>query len=40
MSIWVVLNNSLPCKEKFYRFLTDWKISDKEYGHVLNVWKK
>ena len=30
----------LPSKEKFYSSLTDRKISDKEYEHVLNVWKK
>ena len=30
----------LPSKEKVYSFLTDRKISDKEYKHVLNVWKK
>ena len=37
-------NNSfkkeLPNKEKFYSSLTERKISDKEYQHVLNVWKK
>ena len=27
-------------KKKFYSSLTDRKISDKEYEHVLNVWKK
>ena len=30
----------LPSKEKFYTSSTDRKISDKEYEHVLNVWKK
>ena len=30
----------LPNKEKFCSLLTDRKISDKEYEHVLNVWKK
>ena len=30
----------LPNKEKFYSSLTDRKISDIEYEHVLNVWKK
>ena len=29
----------LPGKEKFYSSLNDRKISDKEYEHVLNVWK-
>ena len=27
-------------KEKFYNSITDRKITDKEYEHVLNVWKK
>ena len=30
----------LPSKEKFHSSLTGKKISDKEYKHVLNVWKK
>ena len=30
----------LSIKEKFYSRLSDRKISDKEYGHVLSVWKK
>ena len=30
----------MPSKEKFYSSLTDRKISDKEYEHVLNVWNK
>ena len=30
----------LPSKEKFYSLLTAKKISDKEYEHVLKVWKK
>ena len=30
----------LPNKEKFCSSLTDRKISDKDYEHVLNVWKK
>ena len=29
-----------PIKEKFYSSLTDRKVSDKEYEHVLNVRKK
>ena len=33
-------NKELPNKEKFYSSLTERKISDKEYQHVLNVWKK
>ena len=28
----------LSCKEKFHTSLTDQKISDKVYEHVLNVW--
>ena len=30
----------LNSKETFYSSLTDRKISDKEYKHVLNVWKR
>ena len=30
----------LPSKENFYNLLTDRNISDKEYEHVLKVWKK
>ena len=30
----------LPSKEKFYCSSTNRIISDKEYEHVLNVWKK
>ena len=30
----------LPSKEKFYSSLTDKKMSDKYYGHVLHVWNK
>ena len=30
----------LPSKEKRYSFLTDRKITDKKYEHVLNIWKK
>ena len=30
----------LPSKEKFYSSLTDRKINDREYEHVLNVWNK
>ena len=46
LSLWVYewilksLRKKLPSKEKFYSSLTDRKISDKEYEHVLNVWKK
>ena len=34
------LKEELPRKEKFYSSLTDRKITDKEYEHVFNVWKK
>ena len=30
----------LPSKEKFYSPLTNRRIVDKEYEHVLNVWNK
>ena len=30
----------LPGKENFYSLLIDRRISDKEYEHVLNFWKK
>ena len=30
----------LLSREKFYSSLTDWKISGKEYEHVLNACKK
>ena len=29
-----------PSKEKFYSSLTNRKITDKQYQHVLNVWNK
>ena len=34
------LKEELPSKKKFYSSLTDRKITDKEYKHVINVWKK
>ena len=34
------LKQELPRKEKFYGSLTNKKISDKEYYHVLKVWNK
>ena len=40
MSHFEKFKEELPSKEKFYRSLTDRKISDKEYEYVLNVWKK
>ena len=33
MNIWVILKS-------FYDSLTNRKINDKEYEHVLNVWNK
>ena len=30
----------LTREEKFYSSLTDRKLSDKEYDHVLKVWNK
>ena len=30
----------LPRKERFYSSLTDKKITDKKFEHILNVWKK
>ena len=39
MSDFETFNGELPSKEKFYSSLTDRKISDKEYAHVINVWK-
>ena len=35
-----MFKEELPSKEKFYSFLTDRKISDKEYEHDFNVLKK
>ena len=40
MSDFEKFGEELPCKEKFYSWLTDRKNSDKEHEHVLNVWKK
>ena len=40
MSDFEKLKEELPSKEKLYSTLVDWKISDKEYEHVLHVWKK
>ena len=40
MSDFEKFEEELPSKEKFYSSLTDRKISDKEYEHVLNVWTK
>ena len=40
MSNFEKFKEELPSKEKFYSSLTNRKVSDKEYEHVLNVWKK
>ena len=40
MSDFEKFKEELPIKEKFYSSLTGEKNSDKEYKHVLNVWKK
>ena len=40
MSHFEKFKEELPSKEKFYSSLTDKKITNKEYEHVLNVWKK
>ena len=32
-------NEELPSKENFYNLLTNKKIIDKEYEHILDVWK-
>ena len=37
MSNFEKFKEELPSKEKFYSSLTDRKISDKEYEHILNV---
>ena len=34
------IKDELPSKEKFYISLTNRKIIDKKYDHLLNVWKK
>ena len=40
MSDFQKFKEELPCKENFCISLTDRKITDKEYEHVLNVWNK
>ena len=40
MSDFEKFKEELPSKEKFYSSLTDRKITDKEYEHVLNVSEK
>ena len=38
--IWQSCEERLPSKEISYSSLTGKKISDKEYEHVLKLWKK
>ena len=42
MSVFEIFKAELPSKEKLsvQSLLTDRKISDKEYEHVLSVWNK
>ena len=40
MSDFEKFKEELRSKEKFFSSLTNRKISDKKYEHVLNVWKK
>ena len=40
MSDFAEFKKELSSKETFYSSLTDKKIIDIEYEHVLNVWKK
>ena len=42
MSLWVILGRLRnSCMEnKFYSYLTDIKITVKEYEHLINVWIK
>ena len=40
MSYFEKFKEKLRSKEKFFSSLTNRKISDKKYEHVLNVWKK
>ena len=40
MSVFEKFKEELHSKKKFYSSLTNSKINDKEYEHVLNVWNK
>ena len=40
MSNFEKFKEQLSSKEKFYRFLTGWKITGKEHEPALNVWNK
>ena len=39
MSDFEKVKEELPSKEKFYSSLTNRKITDKEYEHILKAWK-
>ena len=40
MSEFEKFKEELPSKETFHSLLTERKIRDEEYEHVLNVWNK
>ena len=41
MSTWVILKRvTLTSMEEFYSYLTNRKISDKEYQYFLKIWDK
>ena len=40
MSDFEKFKEELPSKEKFHSSLNNRKISDNDYAHVINVWKK
>ena len=40
MSDFEKCKKQLPSKEMFYSSLTKTNISDKEHGHIFNVWNK
>ena len=40
MSGFEKFKEELTSKDKFYSSLNYRKITDKEHGHVLNVWNK
>ena len=40
MSDFKMFKEELPCKDMLCSSLTDRKVSDKEYEHVFNGWKK
>ena len=40
MSNYEKFKDQLSSKEKIYSLLTDTKITDREYEHILYVWNK